>query len=264
MNKTYIVTGASSGIGNAIALDLLNQNDQVIGVSRSVPSNLEIPYYPCDLSNQEEVNSVFQTIVSEHPEIDGIIHVAGMGIAGALEFASNEDVLYNFLVNVFSIMQINQIILPILRMKKCSNIIIIGSVAGPITIPFQTVYSMTKRSIQTYAEGLRLEVKPFGIKVTTVLPGDTLTNFPNTRKKITVLEDEFYEKRVIRSIKKMEHDEQKGVSPHKVSKVVLAVLKKNKPPVHKTVGLNYKTLMVLSKLLPIRLVQWVVYKLYGK
>jgi short-subunit dehydrogenase len=158
--------------------------------------------------------------------------------------------------------QVTQTMLPLLKVTK-GLIINIGSVAGDFTIPFQTFYSMTKSSVATYTEGLRQELKPFGIRVVNVKPGDTKSNFSNQRQRLTKPTSP-YRTRFERSLAVMEKDEKGGLPASSVYKVCLRLVTQKNPPIHVTVGLQYKILQFLKWLLPTKLVQWLLYQVYGK
>jgi len=150
-------------------------------------------------------------------------------------------------------------------LKKSSNpkIINIGSVAGEIIIPFQTFYSMTKSAISSFSEGLRIELKPFNIQVTTVLPGDIKTNFTKNRELPLVLEDEHYGDRIRKSLARMAKDEEQGMPAIKVTKIIYSLINKKKLPMAKTVGFKYKLFVFLKRLLPKSLISFIVKKMYG-
>ncbi len=261
---TVLITGASSGIGACTARILLKQGHKVIGLSRRVNKDLNIPYYACDLSNHEQVVEVVNKIKEEHSDINCLINCAGMGVSGALEYHSYDEVVKNFMVNVIGLMDFTKYLIPLLRDNKPAKIINVSSVAAEITIPFQTVYSMTKRAILGYSEGLKMELKPFGIDVSSVLPGDTKTEFTSNRVPPMIEEDDVYKDRIKRSIAKMAHDEQNGVPASKVSKVIISLMNKKKMPVQRTVGFDYRVLVWLSRKLPKWLVSKLVYSMYSK
>ena len=108
-----------------------------------------------------------------------------------------------------------------------------------------------------------MEVKPFGIKVACVLPGDTKTGFTNAREK-NQLDDESYGNRINKSVGQMEHDEQNGMTPESVAKVICkALFKKNPKPIN-VVGFKYKFFLFLNHLLPRKLVYKILYDMYSK
>ncbi|AIO18391.1 putative oxidoreductase [Candidatus Izimaplasma bacterium HR1] len=261
MSKVILISGASSGIGKEIANTMHNEGYTVIGLSRKKPTDINYKYYECDLTNQEQIKSVTNQIKQGYPKIDVLINCAGVGTGGAIEEVSYEDLKWVYEVNLFGTIELIKGILPSLKNHQ-GKIINIGSVAGAITIPYQTSYSMSKSSVGILTEGLRIELKQFNIDVCTVLPGDTKTSFTTNRKTI-LIEDSPYYDNVKRSIEKMEKDEQNGVDPSKVVKVVTKVMNKKKMPIQVTVGLDYKFLVFLSKILPKRVVEFIITKMYG-
>ena len=154
-------------------------------------------------------------------------------------------------------------VVPYMRKNNFGHIVNISSVAGELPIPFQTFYSATKASIESFTAGLSMEVKPFGIKAVCVLPGDTKTGFTAAREK-NAADDESYGKRVENSVGQMEKDEQDGMTPESVAKVICkALFKKNPKPIN-VVGFKYKFFLFLSHILPKRLVYKILYDLYAK
>lgn len=262
MSKTALISGASSGIGLEIANTMDKNGFTVIGLSRKKPNNVSYPYYECDLTNTNMIKDVTKQIIKDYPNIDILINCAGVGTGGAIEEISYEDLKWVYEVNLFGTIELTKGLLPSLKKANRSKIINIGSVAGAITIPYQTSYSMSKASLQVLSEGLRIELKQFGISVTTVMPGDTKTNFTTNRKTILNENSPYYEN-VKRSIEKMEKDEQKGVPASKVVNTVLRVIKRKNPPVQVVVGFDYKLFVLLSSLLPKRLAQYIISKMYN-
>lgn len=258
MKKVIVITGASSGIGKVCADYLYNKGYIVYGLNRSVVESNTIKYIKCDVTNEDDVKNA---LVSIKEDIYAVINNAGMGISGAIEHTSSDDVNRIIDVNIKGVINVCKHSIKYLRKTK-GRIINIGSVAGELTIPFQTFYSMSKVAVSTYTEGLGMELKPFGIKTTTVLPGDTKSEFSRNRKK-TEVDDELYKDRIKRSVERMEKDEQNGKDPKSVAKVIYKVLKKKNPPVKVTVGFTYKLFVFLKRILPTKLVNYILYKMYG-
>ena len=208
-------------------------------------------------------NLIPKEIIKKYKYIDVLINCAGIGISGAVEHTTLEEAKKIFDVNVIGQFYITKKFIPFLRESKKGKIINIGSVAGELTIPFQTFYSMTKSAMHKFTEGLRIELKPLNIDVCSVLPGDTKTGFTKNRYQPSVIEDALYKNRIKNSIKRMEKDEQNGRNPISVVKVINKLIKRKKMPVHVTVGLDYKFLVFLGKVLPKRLASFIISKLYG-
>ncbi len=262
-NKLVIlITGASSGIGRATADYLADQGHQVIGLSRKEPkSPYRFKHYPLDIAIEDAVKKTIEAIHDEFHQIDGLINCAGIGLSGAIEQTSLEQAKRLLDVNLLGAFALSKYCLPYLRQSR-GFIFNIGSVAGPITIPFQTFYSLSKSALQTFSEGLRMEVRPWGIRVTTILPGDTKTEFTDRREKIS--EDALYGDRLARSIAVMEKDERHGKSPMTVARVVAKLIKRKHPPVAVTIGGSYKLLVWLSHRLPRRWTLALIHLIYGK
>lgn len=264
MNKVIVISGASSGIGKATAEHFQNLGFKVIGVSRTLPKEkYDYDYVLADLGKAEDIDKAAAEIANLTDHVDVLVNCAGIGISGAIEYNTIDEVNKIFQVNVIGQFHLTQSLLPLIRKSDHGKIINIGSVAGELTIPFQTFYSMTKSAMHRFTEGLRIELKPFGIGVATVLPGDTKTGFTANRYQPQVMENDAYKDRIKRSIEKMEHDEQGGMTPMSVVKVIDRLIKRKNMPVHVTVGLSYKFLVLLARVMPKRFVYWVITKMYG-
>lgn len=264
MSKVFVISGASSGIGKAAAEFFHNQGNTVIGLSRSFPKTAyEYKYVLCDLGDSKSIDKAVTEIATITDHVDVLINCAGIGISGAVEHTSLEEVVQIYNVNVIGQFYITKKLLPLIRATVGGKIINVGSVAGELTIPFQTFYSMTKASMHKFTEGLRMELKPFHIGVSAVLPGDTKTGFTDNRYQPNVVEDDLYKNRIKKSIQKMEHDERNGRSPMSVVKVINKLVKRKNMPILVTVGVEYKFLVFLGKMLPKRLVNWILTKMYA-
>lgn len=258
-----VITGASSGIGLATAKMLQSKGLKVIGISRNPKQDEGFETMACDLTNFDETQKTFRLIFAKFGRIDVLVNNAGMGIAGAIEHTSMDDVFKQFNINVFALMNACKCVTPLMRAQGGGKIINIGSVAGVVPIPFQTAYATSKSAVDMFSMSYGLEVKDFGIQIAVVMPGDTKTGFTANRIKTEVLEDDNYNLRIRKSIARMEKDEENGKPPESVSKVIFKLVKKKRMPSRVTVGNGYKLIVFLQKVLPRRLMLWVVKKLYG-
>jgi short-subunit dehydrogenase len=149
-----------------------------------------------------------------------------------------------------------------MREQKQGLIINISSVAGLISIPYQSMYSASKYALEAITETLRLEVKNFGIKVSMVEPGDTKTGFTGQRQYVKQASGSVYHDTFMKSIKTMEKDEQNGPPPTLVVNAIMKIINSKNPPVRIIAGFSYKALVFLKRILPARFVQFVVGKIY--
>lgn len=257
--KVAIITGATSGIGKATLNFLKGKGYTVYNISRRADDDEYS--YSADVNDYKRIGEVFEDIYKKEGQIDALINNAGFGIAGAVENANLDNINKLFATNLSSLVALSSMAIPYLKKTK-GRIINISSVAGVIPLPFQACYSAAKAGVINFSKSLNMEVKPFGVRVTTVLPGDTKTNFTSARV-IDKSDDGSYSSRDLKSIEKMAKDEQKGKDPITVAKVIYKVLKKKHPPTQKTVGFGYKTIVFLAKHLPEGLVNWIVKIIYG-
>ncbi len=254
--KTVLITGTSSGIGYDLAAFLVKKGYQVLGLSRRETKMEGVISIHLDITKQESIKQALKEILQYTDHIDYLIQNAGMGIAGSIENATKEDIELQFNTNLFGPIYFLQACLK--YMSKGGRIIHVGSMAGDLTIPYQSFYSMSKAALDKFSEALSMELYEKGIKVTTVLPGDTKTEFTKNRKKNILKEEE----KVNHSVSKMEKDEQKGASPHQVSKVIYRVMKRKHPPIRVAVGFPYRLFLFLERILPRKAILFFIRKLY--
>ena len=252
--KVVIITGATSGIGLYTAKLFLSNGFTVYGIARRPYAEGDFKCFQADVCNYEEIKNILKEVHEREGRIDVLVNNAGMGIAGAMEETSVERIEQIVGVNLTAPCVLSGGVVP--YMKSGGKIINVSSVGGIMPLPYQAMYSATKAGVEVFSRALANEVKPYGINVCAVLPGDTKTGFTAAR----VCEGE--NERAKKSVAKMAHDEQHGKSPQSVAKVILKVAKKKNPPLRVTVGGAYKLLIFLQRILPVRLVNYIIGKMY--
>ncbi len=263
IGKTALVTGGTSGIGLAAAESLRDRGCRVWVLSRH-PAELDgITSLAADVTDEESVKAAVDTILAEAGRIDILVNCAGSGISGAIEFTESADAKRQFEVNFFGMANVTKAVLGPMRQAGGGRIVNISSVAAPVAIPFQAYYSASKAAINAYSAALANEVRPFGITVTAIQPGDIRTGFTAARAK-SAAGDDVYEGRISRSVSKMEHDEMTGMDPAKAGAYIARQsLKKSVPPVS-TIGAAYKAVTFLARILPPSLFNRIIGNLYAK
>ncbi|HHW32483.1 MAG TPA: SDR family oxidoreductase [Clostridiaceae bacterium] len=293
-NNVVLITGASSGIGKCLASLLSQRGYRVYGTSRKQPlMNMEsrsnaaghgmsrdnttfdrgstdspdcgfIKMIQLDVCCDESVEQAVNYVIQQEGRIDILINNAGFGLAGAVEDVSHEEAYRQFDTNFFGVLRMCRKVIPIMREQKSGIIINISSVAAQFSIPFQSMYSASKGALELVTEAMRIELKPFGIKVCLVEPGDTRTSFTDNRQtaKAALQEDSAYGERFRKSVNAMIRDEINGPAPEGVAKVVLKLIKRKNPPIRKVVGIKYKVFVFLKRLLPSRIVEYLISKMY--
>ncbi|WP_373845258.1 SDR family oxidoreductase [Clostridium sp.] len=272
--KVVLVVGASSGIGKAIAETLAMDGYKVYGTSRKYQDDLKtipetnsdkgfIKMLCLDVCSEESINKAVVDVEQKEGKVDILVNCAGFGIAGSVEDTSDEEAFRQFNTNFFGAHRICRSVIPIMRKQGHGLIINISSVAGLITVPFQSFYSASKCAMEALMEGLRMELKPFGIKVVLIEPGDTQTGFTNNRVFVRASEDSIYKEVFNRSIARMVKYEQTGPSPEGIVRMVQKILSSSNPPVRQVVGSMNKIMVFLKWFLPDHIVEYIVIKLYA-
>jgi len=258
--KTFFITGVSSGLGKAIAIEALNQGHRVVGTvrkdgDRSVFENLSTGNARAELLDVRNFDEVLRTVARVEHEIapiDVLINNAGYGVEGTLEESSMEILREQFEVNVFGAVAVLKAVLPNMRKRRSGRIINITSMAGTITMPGISYYSGSKFALEGISESLAKEVRDFGIFVTAVAPGSFRTDWAGrsmTRvaRAISDYDSVFDPIRV----RRMEYSGNQIGDPNKAAKAILQVVESEKPPEHLLLGSDALKL-VRNKLLSVQ------------
>jgi len=257
-----MVTGGSSGIGLAAARALRDRGFRVYVLSRHPFTEKGLHHICADVSDERQCAEAVQSVLHKEGDLDLLVNCAGFGISGAVEFTELTEAKKQMEVNFFGCVNMTRAALPYMRQRGNGRIVNISSVAAPAAIPFQAYYSASKAAINAWTAALANELRPCGVTVTAVQPGDIKTGFTAAREK-SIAGDEAYGGRISKSVAKMERDEQNGMDPAKAGAYIAKIaLKKHPKPVY-TIGFGYKAICVLLKLLPSRLANWAIGLLYA-
>ncbi len=262
MKKVAVVTGGSSGIGLTTAKAFCNAGYVVYSLSRSAPKDENIIHIKTDVSIEAQVATAIEQIIQQNPRIDVLVNNAGFGISGAVETTEITDAKRQFDINFFGTHACIKQVLPHMRAAGDGHIINISSVAAVLPLPYQAFYSAVKSAVNALTLALANEVSGLGIKVCAVMPGDVRTAFTQAREKNEPAENPYKESES-RAVGRMEKDEQAGMSPEKVAKLVVKIAGKKRVKPLYTVGGSYKVFVLLSKILPTGLVNKVEGLMYG-
>ena len=261
MQQVAIVTGGTSGIGLAAAVALNRAGYTVHTFSRRGTGPEGLHHWSVDLADEAAVTAAVHHIAGRHGRLDLVVNCAGFGISGAIEFTNTADAQRLFDVDFFGMVRVNRAALPHLR-KSRGRILNVSSVAAPIAIPFQAYYSAAKAAVNSYSLALANEVRPYGVSVAAVMPGDISTGFTAAREKSN-RGDDVYGGRIARSVAKMERDERRGMSPETVGAYLCRLARVRRLKGSYAVGFQYRFFCLLARLLPVRLLNWMVYRLYA-
>lgn len=185
-NKVIIITGCSSGIGLDAATTLSKRGHRVIATCRKLEDlerlkSLHIESVLMDLNDTNSIHCAFQTINNlTQGRVDALINNAGYGQIGALEDVPSDVLINQFQTNVFGLMELTRLVIPLMRKQKQGRIINISSVLGVISLPLKGAYNASKYAVEGLSDTLRLELKSAGIKVITIEPGPIESLWSNT------------------------------------------------------------------------------------
>jgi short-subunit dehydrogenase len=178
--RTALVTGASSGIGEATARLLKKRGFTVYAAARRVermePLKAEgIHVLPFDITDDASIRTCVETILAREGRIDVLVNSAGYGSYGAVEDVPLEEARRQFEVNIFGLARLTQLVLPKMRENRFGKIVNITSVGGKVYTPFGAWYHATKHALEGWSDALRIETAPFDIDVVIVEPGGIRT-----------------------------------------------------------------------------------------
>ncbi len=194
--QVVIVTGASAGIGEATARRLVRGGAKVVVAARRQdrlealareldPDGTAVLAVAGDVTSEADRRKLVEAALAKFGRIDALVNNAGYGTRGPLELAPLDLIRRNYETNVFSLLALTQLVLPGMRAQGGGCIVNIGSVAGRIARPLSSIYDSTKHALEALTDGLRGELKPFGIRVTLIRPGFIATEFVDVADKIS-------------------------------------------------------------------------------
>lgn len=176
--RTAIVTGASSGIGQATAEALVRAGYRVFGTSRKAgASPTQVSMLTCDVTDDESVSALISTVLAQTGRIDLLVNNAGIGLLGGAEEFSIPQVQALFDVNLFGVIRMTNAVLPSMRQGGQGRIINIGSILGLVPAPYSAHYSAVKHALEGYSESLDHEIRAFNIRVSVIEPAFVRTVF---------------------------------------------------------------------------------------
>ncbi|WP_210637615.1 oxidoreductase [Streptomyces sp. GESEQ-13] len=180
--KTALVTGASSGIGEATALKLIGLGYTVYGAARRTDRLLRLAErgvrpLAMDVTDDDSMRSGVDRIVAETGRIDVLVNNAGYGSYGAREDVPQEEARRQFDVNVFGAVRLTQLVLPHMRARRSGTVVNVTSMGGKIHTPLGGWYHGTKFALEALSDCLRMEARPFGIDVVVIEPGGIRTEW---------------------------------------------------------------------------------------
>ena len=270
--QVVLITGASSGIGEATARRLARAGAKVVLAARRLDrlealareidaTGAAVLAVAGDITSEADRRILVTEALKKFGRIDALINNAGYGTRGALEMVPVEAIRRNFETNVFSLLALTQLVVPVMRERGRGCVVNIGSVAGKIARPLSSIYDATKHALEAFTDGLRGELQPFGVRVTLIRPGFIQTEFIAAADKAS---DEFMAN--VGPYAPFWADTRAGVQklrrvagvPDDIAKLVERALSSDNPAPRYSGPFHAKIFLLLKWLLPDRVFEYVL------
>ncbi|GAB2765227.1 oxidoreductase [Terrabacter koreensis] len=270
--KVALVTGASAGIGESIAVHLVEAGWTVYAVARRVDrmaglASRGVTTFAMDVTDDGSMAAGVRRVIDEQGRIDALVNNAGYGSYGPVETVPLEEARRQFEVNVFGLARLTQLLIPQLRRQRSGTIVNISSIGGRIYEPLGAWYHATKFAVEGFSDSLRLELAPFGIDVVLIQPGPIVSEWDGIARESMLAwsRGTDYEKAAMRMAAAYEHtyDPRRISSPDAVAEKVLVALEAANPAARYPAGRGARTILAARRLLPDRLMDVVLKRVAG-
>jgi short-subunit dehydrogenase len=258
MSKTVLITGASSGIGQAAAQLFAQRGWNVVATVRSPDQATDlkrlerVTVLRLDVTDTATIQQAVAEAIAKFGQIDTLVNNAGYALVGPFEASTSAQIQQQFATNVFGLMEVTRALLPQFRQQGNGTIINVASVGGRVTFPLYSLYHSTKWAVEGFSESLQYELAPLGIRVKIIEPGPIKTDFYDrsmdvmTQPGLTA-----YDAVVNTAMPKMNRAGETGASAAMVAEVIYQAATDNSQRLR--CGVNSALLLTLRKLLPDRL-----------
>ena len=263
--KVVLVTGATTGIGAAIATVLADAGHRVWGTGRSVEHRRPQPGVPgqvrLDVTSPESVHKAMASILDDGHGLDAVVNNAGIGMMGAMGDTTEDELLSVYRTNVVGLHTVSKAAIPHLIASK-GRLMHVGSVAGVVGLPFRGVYCSSKAAVELMAEAQSMELARHGVHVTVLRPGDFKTAINNNRLRVAEADTTTYPgfNPVCEAVNaEVAHAKE----PEDMGRAVLTLLGQSRPPLYLTVAPPLQRLAIrLKRLLPARVFERLIARRY--
>jgi short-subunit dehydrogenase len=266
--KRIFLTGASSGIGLAIAKSLAARGDEVWGTSRDLDHIPQLPQlHPVrlDLSDPRSINDSFNAALAEAGHFDVVINNAGSGHFGPAENLSDEAIANQFQILVFGHLQLMKLAIPAMRSHGHGLIINVTSLASRLPVPFMAAYNAAKAAMAAFTMSIQIELPDSRVRIVDLQPGDICTAFNNAVVKSSQC-DPRYEAKLAKTWEAVDRNMKAAPRPDLVAEHILKVIDATNPLPRVTVGDTFQTKVapLIFRFLPQRVRIWGLKKYYGR
>jgi NADP-dependent 3-hydroxy acid dehydrogenase YdfG len=252
MKKIVLITGASTGLGLAMAEYLQGAGYTVYGTSRKITQEgKNFKTLVMDVCSPESVKEAIDKVVTTEGRLDVVINNAGLGLAGAVEHLQETDMLKVYNTNVLGVLRVVQTVLPVMRKQKSGKIINISSIGSEIGLPFRGGYSSTKAALDRLIEALRMETADQGIQACVVQPGGVQTDINTNRVMSPLPEGSPYKESFTRCYEIINESVSKGLEVSVFGPQIQKIIESEKlKRVYRIGKTNEKLSVIVKRLLP--------------
>ncbi len=257
MKKVILITGISSGFGKETAGLLSELGHIVYGtIRRYCETSKKINIIRLDLTDATSIKKAVESVIQKEGRIDVLINNAGMHSGGPIETIPSEYIKLQMDTSFYGLVQLTREVLPCMRKQGVGMIINFSSIGGLMGLPFQAFYSASKFAVEGFSEALRMEVKPFNIKIVVINPGDFHTNNSANRRNFLspTNNSDPYNENFKNALEQIEKDESNGWDPVVLARKLVKIVESKKPRQRYIIASFEQTLAVVFKyILPGRL-----------
>ncbi|AGZ43040.1 SDR family oxidoreductase [Actinoplanes friuliensis] len=264
MNRTALVTGASSGIGQATAAALAARGYRVLGTSRHPESLAEgqrapgVEYLPLDLTDDNSVDALADRLT----EVDVLVNNAGESQSGPFEELPADALRRLFQVNVVAPVRLTQLALPGMRKRGYGRVVMVGSMLASFPLAYRSSYVASKAALKGFSNAARHELSPFGVWLTTVEPGSINTGISERRTRY-VNPDSPHRPDFETMLSALDRNERDGVPAGRVASTIVQAIEAARPKPRYAVGSNAPLVFALRRILPAGLTEKLIHRRYG-
>lgn len=261
--RVVLITGESSGFGLEMAKLFLSNGDIVCGLSTHDFQMDKVYHQVGDISKEEDCHRVVTNIIEKYGRIDILMNNAGFGIFSPIEETSLERAKRQMDVTFFGSFLMAKEVVPYMRKQGGGKIINTSSIGALIPLPFQAFYSASKAGMDVLFDALRAEVYPYHIQICSIKPGDAKTGFTKKRQSELIKEDSPYKEAFEHCLKSVSKDEQSGTPAKSIAYRAYRISKRRKLPYSQKIGFKDSCLSTLYRILPKRVRNYLLYKIYA-
>jgi len=257
-----LVTGASSGIGRAVAAALVARGDDVFGTTRDPAAVTDpipgVDYLALDLTDEQSIVAC----AAAAGEVDVLVNNAGESQSGPVEELPREAIERLFQLNVIGQVRLTQLLLPGMRERGHGRVVMVGSMLGSFPLAYRSSYTATKAAIRAFGTAMRAELSPYGVWVTTVEPGSINTGISQRRTQY-IADDSPYQRGYQTMLRHLNANEATGISADEVAETILAAIDAKRPKPLYARGSQATLAFAMRRVLPRTVAEKIVHRKHG-